>query len=148
MTFGLASDLKLTIEKSPDVFGLLFDELDRFVEANALDPKCSFALRLVVEEIVLNLISYTKEGQRTNEIRLFLSARPEDVTLAIEDDGLPFDPRIAPPVHLPESLNEAVPGGVGLHLVRSMVDELSYDSSDGCNRLEVRIGRSAIRQEA
>ncbi|MCM2314698.1 MAG: ATP-binding protein [Thermoanaerobaculia bacterium] len=135
--------LSLVVEKELSGFGRLLPELDRFVEENQLEPRIGYTLRLVMEEVVLNLINYSKSGQRTNEIRVFLSALPDQVRLAIEDDGTPFDPRNAPAAPLPANLAEAAPGGIGLHLVRSMVDELSYDSTEERNRLEVRIVRSA-----
>lgn len=139
----MPDQLSLVVEKELSGFSRLIPSLDQFIDENHLEPKIGYTLRLVVEEIVLNLINYSKQGQRTNEVRVFLSAGPEEVTLAIEDDGTPFDPRNAPAAPLPANLAEAAPGGIGLHLVRTMVDQLSYDSNDTRNRLEVRIRRSS-----
>ncbi|MGK2855678.1 MAG: ATP-binding protein [Thermoanaerobaculia bacterium] len=143
----VTGQLSLVVEKELSGFSSLIPELDRFIADNQLEPRIGYTLRLVVEEIVLNLIHYSKPGQRTNEIRLYLSARADAVALAIEDDGRPFDPRSAPAAPLPANLAEAAPGGIGLHLVRTMVDELRYDSTELRNRLEVRILRPGAAPE-
>lgn len=123
-------------------FAPLVPEIDRFIAENGVDSKAAYALLLVVEEIVLNLINHGKQRLRTNEIRISVEATAAEIALAIEDDGTPFDPRSAPPPNFPENLEQAVPGGVGLHLVRTLVDRLEYDSNDRRNRLEVLIRRA------
>lgn len=138
----MPATLSLTVEKELSGFSELLPALDRFVEENLLEDRVAYTMRLVVEEVVLNLINHAKAGQRSNEIRLFAEASADYVRLAIEDDSPPFDPRNATPAPHPDSLEHAAPGGIGLHLVRTMVDELSYDSNDVRNRLEVRIRRS------
>lgn len=138
----MANRLQLSIEKEMSGFARLVPEIDRFIAENAVDSKSAYTLLLVVEEIVLNLINHGKEGQRTNEIRISVDATGEEIALAIEDDGRPFDPRSAPPPPLPENLEQAAPGGVGLHLVRTLADRLEYDSNGLRNRLEVLIRRA------
>ena len=61
--------------------------------------------------------------------------------LLIVDEGLEFDPSVLPggPMPKPASLAEANPGGLGLAMIRSFSDDLSYRRSDGRNHLTISV---------
>jgi serine/threonine-protein kinase RsbW len=59
----------------------------------------------------------------------------EDVTVTIDDDRSPFSPLDGPALDVEAPLDQRRTGGMGLHLVRSMTDSLSYERVDGRNRL-------------
>ena len=56
----------------------------------------------------------------------------------VEDDGTPFDPLAAPPVDTSLPLGDKPIGGLGVHLMRQFMDELSYARADGKNMLRMR----------
>ena len=62
----------------------------------------------------------------------------EELVLEISDDGKPFDPTQAPPPKLNAALEERRIGGLGVYLVRTMMDEIAYRRSDGRNHLVMR----------
>jgi serine/threonine-protein kinase RsbW len=55
------------------------------------------------------------------------------VALDIFDDGQPFDPRSAPEPNPPIEGQRPRPGGVGIHMIKKLVDDLSYERIDGRN---------------
>jgi sigma-B regulation protein RsbU (phosphoserine phosphatase) len=88
-------------------------------------------LQVALDEIVSNVIKYSSPEGLSLEILVRISARRNDVTLEIIDNGAPFDPRTAPDP--PPAEQRQRPGGLGIHMVRKLVDELSYRRTDGRN---------------
>ena len=113
-------------------------EVQRFCTENSLPKAVSFKVRLVLEELVLNLIDHAV-GSATNRIDVRLELEPGRAVLVLEDDGAPFDPRSAPPFDKTKPLEERGPRGMGLHVVRSMAESIDYDRLDSRNRLRVVI---------
>jgi serine/threonine-protein kinase RsbW len=64
-----------------------------------------------------------------------------NVEAIVEDDGKPFDPLAAPAPDL--TGKDRKPGGVGLHFVRNLMDEVTYTRRDGTNHLRLmkRLGQ-------
>ena len=58
------------------------------------------------------------------------------------DNGRPFDPSAAPYPNLTGSLEDRDAGGLGIHLIRNMVDRVEYRREDGQNRLRIETARA------
>ncbi len=96
-------------------------------------PDLIFKVNLVLDELGVNIVSY---GGAVSGIEISLSSEDEAVTIEVIDDGRPFDPlNDAADPALTSSLEERRVGGLGLYLVRSMVDELHYRREQGRNHL-------------
>ncbi len=96
-------------------------------------PDLIFKVNLVLDELSVNIVNY---GGETSEIEVSLAADAEVVRVEISDDGRPFDPlteAVEPDIDAP--LEDRPVGGLGIHLVREMMDELHYSREDGRNRL-------------
>ncbi len=74
------------------------------------------------------------------------AAAGDEITVEIEDDGRAFDPFDAPPPDLTSSIEERAIGGLGVHLVRSLTDDASYERRDGRNIVTLR--KRAAAKEA
>jgi anti-sigma regulatory factor (Ser/Thr protein kinase) len=90
---------------------------------------------LCLDELVTNVIRYAWEDPAGHEVAVRVERTPFELTISIEDDGRPFDPRQAPPPPIPHSLEEAIPGGRGLMLVKAICPRLDYERIDGKNRV-------------
>ena len=101
----------------------------KFAERHALPAPVRRSLQIALDELLTNTIDYGAVGQATVE----LEAPGDRVTLRLTDDGRPFDPfaRAAPDTSLP--LEERRIGGLGIHLVRGLMDEVSYQRREGRN---------------
>ena len=94
-----------------------------------------FRVNLVLEELGLNIMDHGHDGG-IHDIHIVLTSEDDAITIEIVDDGRPFDPLIsAPPPDLDSSLEDRRVGGLGLHLVRSNMDELRYRRERGKNHL-------------
>lgn len=92
------------------------------------------ALELSVDEAVTNIILY---GYPSSNGRIWISCLVEGgmVRVQIEDEGVPFDPTEAAEPDLEGDADERPIGGLGIHLIRRMTDELRYERRDGRNIL-------------
>src|SRR5262245_2533817 len=120
-------------------------ELDRFNQAltefgrqHRLPDKVMHDLNLALEEILTNIISYGYIDSREHEIRVSLSALPGEVRAEVEDDGQPFNPLEAPEPDITKPLEERTIGGLGIHLVRKLMDALEYKRRADRNILTIR----------
>jgi anti-sigma regulatory factor (Ser/Thr protein kinase) len=106
-----------------------------FAERHGLASELVFRLTLVLEEVVTNVISYGYEDSSEHEISLRLSWKDPHIEIEIKDDGRPFNPLEAPPPDMGKPLAEKQVGGLGIHLVREMMDELEYRRENDKNLL-------------
>jgi len=131
---------KRTLAKSIHDYLPVAEEVDRFCAEQGLPSAVSFRVRLVLEELVLNLIDHAV-GSAVGRIDLHIAVDSCRVILILEDDSIPFDPRSAPMFDQTKPLEERGPRGMGIHLVRSIVEELSYERAGSRNRLRAVIPR-------
>ncbi len=96
------------------------------------------AAHFAIEELLTNTVQY---GHPTNPSRISLELRPDVLLVHLEDDGRAFDPSKAPEPPLPKNLDERLPGGLGIHIVRQLVASLAYERRDGCNHVTLTIAR-------
>lgn len=92
-------------------------------------------LKLAVDEVCANLIQYAYSGQESGKIKLQIMDRDPLVEIRVEDTGHPFDPEWIDPPNLSDNIEERKIGGLGLFLVKEIMDEVSYESHDEYNVL-------------
>jgi anti-sigma regulatory factor (Ser/Thr protein kinase) len=116
-------------------------EAVQHLETAGIGAQPVYLANLVIEEMGTNILKYGYDDTADHEIRLRMEIQPGSLGLILEDDGHPFNPLTAeePDVNLPAE--ERVPGGLGIHLIRKLIDEIQYERLDGRNRLTVRIRR-------
>jgi serine/threonine-protein kinase RsbW/sigma-B regulation protein RsbU (phosphoserine phosphatase) len=115
--------------------------LAQFAEGLALPTETLFRLDLGLTEALNNVVAYAYADAAEHEIRIRIAAEGDAVRLEVEDDGRAFDPLQAERPPPPGNLEEAPIGGLGIHLIRSMLDECHYRREAGWNRLTL-IARS------
>ncbi|QGQ96655.1 ATP-binding protein [Paenibacillus psychroresistens] len=101
--------------------------------AQRIDEKTLFYLNLIGDELVTNIISYGYEDELVHVIQLHFAITPLQWTLKIADDGRPFNPLDRKNPDLSLSVEEREIGGLGIHFVKQIVDEISYERTEGHN---------------
>lgn len=107
-----------------------------FVAQHAIDSDAHFAVDLAVEELITNMIKYNPGGSPLIEIGLRKAGCQLIVTLC-ESDSPRFDPTRHEEVDLTAALDDRTPGGLGLHLVRRVVDEVHYEYAGRRNTIRL-----------
>jgi anti-sigma regulatory factor (Ser/Thr protein kinase) len=102
-----------------------------------LDARGAYNLRLAVDEIATNIISYGYGAGEGGDLTLKVELTPASLTIVLEDRGIPFDPLAREAVNeedLALPLEERQIGGLGIYLVLKGVDAFRYEYGDGVNR--------------
>jgi anti-sigma regulatory factor (Ser/Thr protein kinase) len=117
-----------------------FSELDRlalaleqFREAHELSEDVIYRIQLALDEIITNIIKYGFDDDSEHDIGVSIDLIEGDISAVIEDEGRPFNPLEAPEPDLNVPLEERQIGGLGIHLVRNMVDGAEYQRTEGKN---------------
>jgi anti-sigma regulatory factor (Ser/Thr protein kinase) len=109
-----------------------------------LSAEQCYLMRLVVEEIVTNIVKYGYHEAPRDSIQLICDFEQNLLRVTIRDRGQPFDPRKHPDPDLSnaEAARRSI-GGLGLFFVRQLADHLEYchDPASGWNELTVTKGR-------
>ena len=114
----------------------VFSFLDAFAEEAGLQQSDFFPISLSVEELFTNMVKYNASGQANIEIGLALVGDAVEVRLT-DPDAEPFDPSVYRAEAAAERVKNGKPGGLGLHLVQKLMDEIQYNHSGG--RTEIRL---------
>ena len=113
------------------------DALRRFCLEHGVGRKTRMQLHVTLDEIVSNIIKYAWPEGGVHEVSVRMSAEANAIRIEVIDDGQAFDPRTAPVPRPNVAQRRARPGGIGIHRVRQLVDEIAYHRSDNRNHVVV-----------
>jgi anti-sigma regulatory factor (Ser/Thr protein kinase) len=116
----------------------LGEKLESVGSTLGLPRRCLFEINLALDELFTNIISYGFLDQSEHVIRVSISADCDVLTVVIEDDGIAFNPIDRIPPELPCSLDECKVGGLGIHLVKNLMDEVAYQRRANTNVLTLK----------
>ena len=108
------------------------------------DPGLVFRVNLVLEELVTNIMSHGREeNMPTPDIDIDITPGKEQLTIVVSDNGKPFNLLTDAPAPPPVTMEgQDVPvGGLGIHLVKNMMNEISYQHSGGKNQVTMTTRR-------
>lgn len=113
----------------------LADEVERFGEANGFSSRTIYQIRLVLDELLTNVISYGYRDQDRHEIGVGMRLADGLLTIRLEDDATPFNPVEAGQPDLECPVEDRRIGGLGIHLVKKIMDQVEYERKEGKNLL-------------
>ena len=116
------------ISKLATFIGELSEELD-------LTPELNFNLNLVLEEAVSNVILYAYGKEEQKEISLVAYLSDNNLVFVLTDSGMEFDPTKVPDADVTLSAEEREIGGLGIYLIRQIMNTVEYQRIDGKNVL-------------
>ena len=118
--------------------------LAEFLEDEGVSKSTAHRVKLVVEELVVNVIQHAFDDGAPHAILLDVRTDPQGVAIVVEDDGKRFDPTIATAPPLKELLESGKSGGLGVAIIRKVTRELKYERTDNKNRVRAYV-ENAIR---
>ena len=104
-------------------------------EKMGLEDALAHQMRLAVEEAVVNVMEYAYPIGEKGEIEVCMTADGEYLKAIITDTGTPFDPTLKEGVDISLSAEERQIGGLGIHMLRALVDDVRYEYVNGRNTL-------------
>jgi serine/threonine-protein kinase RsbW len=118
--------MKKTFRRDFAALGEVFEFADRFISDHAIDESLRNWIKLAIEELFTNMVRHNEGGGEGIEIRINVQDGRLEIQL-IDEDVDRFDPSAVPEVRLDAQIEERRAGGLGLHLVKAIVDEITYD---------------------
>jgi anti-sigma regulatory factor (Ser/Thr protein kinase) len=120
-----------------------------FVRHANLPDAVGKAIDLALEECVTNVFAYGWNDGHEHAVLIRFKADSDqgNAQVEIEDDGREFNPLTAPPVDLAQPLERRPVGGLGVHMVRQIMDEVAYRREEGRNILTLTKRTGPVRRD-
>ncbi len=136
----MGRELKITISNELPEIARLAEEVEQFGEQAELDAKVIYRVNLVLDEFLTNAISYGYEDNLDHTIQIAAQLQGDRIRIDIIDDGAPFNlPDEGRSPDLERELDEREIGGLGIHLIKSMVENVGYLREGERNHLVLEI---------
>lgn len=110
-----------------------------FLEPRELQSKLVYAVNLILEEILVNIIKYGYDDEDSHEIEVRIGVEEEEVALTVTDDGKEFNPLTIPRPDHSKSALDRIEEGLGLQFVRHMRNAMEYRREGDKNILSIWI---------
>ena len=118
--------LALTLQNQRSEVARMTEAVDRFSRDTGISDEDVHNIHLILDELVINVIKYAFRDNRPHTIEVTLALDGSRLTMTVEDDGESFDPTAHPEPDLEVPIDERPIGGLGIHIVRSLSDSVSY----------------------
>jgi phosphoserine phosphatase RsbU/P len=128
-------ELQFTLKNRVAEIARLGERLGEFAAVHQLTPSVLSDLNLALEEAVTNIISHGYSDHREHEILVRIRVESGAVIVELKDDARAFNPITAPDADVTTPLDERTAGGLGIHLMRKLMDEIEYQRLEDGNLL-------------
>lgn len=126
--------MKKTFKRGIDSLNAIFAFVHEFLRSHKLDEAYSHAFDLVLEELFVNMVKYNKNNTHDVEIELLKEGNALKAVLT-DFDVDRFDIRVYKPYDPAQALEERRVGGIGIHLVKKLMDDVAYEYKDRQSRI-------------
>jgi len=103
------------------------------LEANAIAR-----INICLDELFTNIVYYGFDDGREHAVEFTLAGSNNFVTITIEDEAKPFNPLEKIDPEFPENVEDAEIGGLGIFIIRKLMDSVTYERSQGKNKLTMK----------
>ena len=131
------SERHLLIHNDIQQIPQLADFVETIAEEKHLDHSLTLSLNLALEEAVTNVIMYAYPEGTDGLVDIEAILRDDSLSFVISDSGQSFDPTAQPEADTSLDVEERQVGGLGIYLVRSIMDNVSYERNGGKNILSM-----------
>ena len=119
----------------------LMEGATQFLESQSVDAQAVYRINLALEEMVTNIIKYGYDEPGRHKIEITLEVGAKEVSLVIVDDGHDFNPILHERKPPAEKLEDREIGGLGIHLMKKLLDHMEHRREGGRNILGIKILR-------
>ena len=116
----------------------LCQNVEMYGKKIGLSKKFIFEINLALDELFTNIISYGYEDNREHIIKITITPNKDEICLCIEDDGVPFNPSEFESADIACSVENCRIGGLGIHIIKKLMDEICYQRCGSRNLLTLK----------
>ena len=135
----MAKNLSISFQNDMQELTHVLQVVNVFLEPRDLQSKLGYAVNLILEEILVNIIKYGYDDEDSHEIEVRIGVEEEEVALTVIDDGKEFNPLTVPRPDHSKSAMERIEEGLGLQFVRHMRNAMEYRREGEKNILSIWI---------
>lgn len=135
----MANNLSISFLNNMQELTHVLQVVNVFLEPRELQSKLVYAVNLILEEILVNIIKYGYDDEDSHEIEVRIGVEEEEVALTVIDDGKEFNPLTVPRPDHSKSAMERIEEGLGLQFVRHMRNAMEYRREGEKNILSIWI---------
>jgi anti-sigma regulatory factor (Ser/Thr protein kinase) len=128
----------LILNNEPSELNRVTDLLASLCAEHAISSDIEYDVNLALDELVTNVIRHAFTDGHTHQFTVRISLDKDEFVAQIEDDGREFNPVAHPAPDLDVPLAERKLGGLGIHLVRNLMDGFEYARVGGKNLVTLR----------
>ena len=129
---------KLTLHNDVQQISKLADFVDAIAEEASIDSSLAMSLNLALEEAVTNVVMYAYLAGDEGDVDIVAELSDGSLLFTISDKGIPFDPTKKEDADITLGVEERQIGGLGIFLVRQLMDTVEYERKDGYNILTMK----------
>lgn len=133
----MSATFHLSLHNDVQQILLLEGFMERVAGAAGLDPATTMSLNLALEEAVTNVIMYAYPKGKEGPVDIDAVVDGGELCFVLSDSGTPFDPTAAPEADISLGVEERPIGGLGIFLVRKIMDRVTYQYTGGRNTLKM-----------
>lgn len=122
MTAGFQRSIRADLHE----VGAVATALDAYAVAEGVSDEVRRALLVVLDDLLMNVVTHGMAGRADGQVAIAVTVADPWIELVIRDDGAPFDPLMRAAPDVTRSVDARGIGGLGIHLVRRLMDEVSY----------------------
>jgi ABC-type amino acid transport substrate-binding protein/anti-sigma regulatory factor (Ser/Thr protein kinase)/HAMP domain-containing protein len=108
-----------------------------FAEEHNIPKSITSKVKMVFDELLNNAISFAFQDDKEHEIEINIELREDRLSISLSDDGIPFNPFRTETPDTDLSIEERSIGGLGIHLVQNVMDEVHYKRQGDTNIVTV-----------
>ncbi len=129
---------QLVLKNAISEMRVLSNTVKEFCEENRISCDVTHDIHLALEEIFSNIVFYGFDDQDEHQIVISFAIRNNTLVFVIKDDGIPFNPLKNKTPELEIPIEEREIGGMGIHIVRRLMDEIEYIRKQNKNILVIK----------
>lgn len=130
--------MKLTLNNDIEQVPQLSEFIETVCEENSIDMETTMSLNLALEEAVVNVMNYAYPEGTTGNVTIEIVKGSQYLDFIISDNGKPFDPTAKEKPDTSLSVEERPIGGLGIHIIRQIMDSVHYERKSDQNILTLR----------
>lgn len=135
----MAENLYITIQNALPEIARVEAQFGEFADARGVAREAKHKMSVILDDVLSNVISYAYPEGGRHDIEVRIEYRDGRLIATVTDDGIAFDPLSRPAPDTSLSLEDRQVGGLGIHVVRQMADDISYRRRSDKNELTLTL---------